>query len=73
MRIGPAGVHYCMHLMAISDHGKPLENPMNKEKTTELANELKTIRRVKVYEEISLQIEGLIQNGKAKPGDKLPT
>ncbi|MGD9974418.1 MAG: FadR/GntR family transcriptional regulator [Desulfatirhabdiaceae bacterium] len=46
---------------------------MNKEQTSELAGSLKTIRRVKVYEEISRQIEELIQSGKLKPGDKLPT
>ena len=50
-----------------------MANLMKKEKTSELANELKTIRRIKVYEEISQQIEGLIQTGKLKPGDKLPT
>ena len=46
---------------------------MEKNQTKELAGEFKTIRRFKVYEEISRQIEKLIHNGKLKPGDKLPT
>jgi GntR family transcriptional repressor for pyruvate dehydrogenase complex len=46
---------------------------MNPPPKIPLAKELKSVRRVKVYEEISQQIEKLIHSGKLKPGDKLPT
>lgn len=33
---------------------------------------MKSIHRVKVYEEIAIQINKLIDEGKLNPGDKLP-
>jgi GntR family transcriptional regulator, transcriptional repressor for pyruvate dehydrogenase complex len=45
---------------------------MNEKNEIKLSDQLKSIQRVKVYEEISLQIKKLIDDGKLKPGDKLP-
>lgn len=42
------------------------------ERSIKLASHLKSIHRVKVYEEIAIQINKLIDEGKLNPGDKLP-
>ncbi len=45
---------------------------MNIKQSIELSNHVKQIRKVKLHEEIALQIQRLIERGKLKPGDKLP-
>lgn len=45
---------------------------MNKQQNIALSSHVKQIRKMRVHEEISLQIQGLIERGQLKPGDRLP-
>lgn len=44
---------------------------MDKKRTT-IASRVKQIQKIKVHEEIALQIKNLIEEGNLKPGEKLP-
>ncbi len=45
---------------------------MNKSQKIVLADHVKQIRKIRVHEEIALQIQELIEGGKLNPGDRLP-